>query len=155
MLLEFEIAANRMRKKFINHLLIEFILIVLYFLFLIFSNSILPILMCILFFWTLSCFSAYFQFRSAKRDLENFEEQNMLHWLDKRGWQMPSSYSITLFVFSIFSGVNVTFEFIGHIWKNVFPSFTSISFPFKSLYTVCPLLVVFSQVILIAFPFVI
>lgn len=55
----------------------------------------------------------------------------------------------------IFYYSNVTFASIGQILKNVFPSLTSISFPFKSLYIVCDFLSDFSQVISIALPSVI
>ena len=50
---------------------------------------------------------------------------------------------------------NVTFVSIGTICMYVFPSFTSISFPFSSLYIVCAFLDDFEHVIFIAFPFVI
>lgn len=78
MLLEFEVAANRMRKKFLYDLLMEFILIVLCFVLFIFSSSVASMLILILFFWTLFCISKYFAFRKAKKDLKNFVEQNML-----------------------------------------------------------------------------
>lgn len=78
MLLEFEVAADRMKKKFLYNLLMEFILIVLCFMLHIFSSSVAFMLMLILFFWTFSCFSKYIEFRRAKKDLKNFVEQNML-----------------------------------------------------------------------------
>lgn len=79
MLFEFEIVANRMRKKFLYNLLVEFILIVLCIVIFIFSSSVASALLLILFFWTLFCISKYFAFRRAKKDLKNFVEQNMLN----------------------------------------------------------------------------
>lgn len=113
MLFEFEVAANRMRKKFLYNLLMEFILIVLCFMLYIFSSSVASMLMLILFFWTLFCFSRYFSFRKAKKDLRSFVEQNMLQWLEKRGWL------IAILLFFLFCCIICIFYFPrceGYFW---------------------------------------
>lgn len=79
MLFEFEVAANMMRKKFIYALLIELILIVLFFALFIFSNSIAFIPMLFLLYWTFFSFSAYLHYRKAKKDLKSFIEQDMIY----------------------------------------------------------------------------